>query len=84
MIVGGPTDRSQSGPAAEFSLFTRDGLERIGAKFGGRPHWGKMNWATAADLRPLYPRFDDFLRVRQELDPTGMFLNAYLRRVLGL
>jgi hypothetical protein len=35
------------------------------------PHvdWGKQNWATAEELRPLYPRFDDFFELRQELDP---------------
>ncbi len=50
---------------------------------GGRPHWGKMHALGAARLRELYPRFDDFRRVRAELDPSGVFGNAYLDRVLG-
>jgi L-gulonolactone oxidase len=80
-IVLGTT--SVAGPQAEFALFGK-GLERIATKFGGRPHWGKMNWATAADLRPQYPKFDDFKAMREALDPHGIFVNNYLRRVLGL
>jgi hypothetical protein len=34
-------------------------------------------------LRAVYPRFDDFLAVRDRLDPDRRFDNAYLRRVLG-
>ncbi len=51
--------------------------------YGGRPHWGKMHTQTAGTLREVYPRFDDFLRVRDELDPERRFANPYLDRVLG-
>ena len=37
----------------------------------GRPHWGKIHHLGADDLRPRYPRFDDFLAVRDRLDPGG-------------
>ncbi|HSF27289.1 MAG TPA: D-arabinono-1,4-lactone oxidase [Actinomycetes bacterium] len=50
---------------------------------GGRPHWGKLHPLDAARLCALYPRFDDFVAVRDRLDPRGMFANAYLDRVLG-
>jgi len=49
----------------------------------GRPHWGKLHSRTADDLRPAYPRFDDFLAVRDRLDPGRVFANPYLERVLG-
>lgn len=58
-------------------------FDAIMRTFDGRPHWGKLHFRTADDLRPAYPRFDDFLRVRQELDPDRRFVNAYLDRVLG-
>ena len=74
---------SVAGPQAEFALFGK-ALERIAGKYGGRPHWGKMNWAKASDLRPQYPKFDDFKAMRKDLDPNGIFVNNYLRRVLGL
>lgn len=49
----------------------------------GRPHWGKMHTRDAASLRETYPRFDEFIAVRDRLDPTRVFANAYLRQVLG-
>ena len=58
-------------------------VEREMRDLDGRPHWGKMHWRTAADLRPAYPRFDDFLAVRERTDPQRVFANAYLETVLG-
>src|SRR4051794_12742425 len=49
----------------------------------GRPHWGKLHTRTVADLAPAYPRFEEFLALRDRLDPDRLFANAYLRRVLG-
>lgn len=50
---------------------------------GGRPHWGKEHALTAEELRPRYPRFGQFVALRDRIDPTGVFTNAYLDRVLG-
>lgn len=58
-------------------------VEGVCAPLGGRPHWGKLHYRDAASLRPAYPRFDDFLAVRDRLDPGRVFANAYLDRVLG-
>ena len=58
-------------------------VEQLMRGFGGRPHWGKMHTQSAETLREVYPRFDDFLRVRDELDPELRFANPYLDRVLG-
>jgi FAD-linked oxidoreductase len=49
----------------------------------GRPHWGKMHTLGADYLRERYARFDDFLAIRDELDPERRFTNPYLDRVLG-
>jgi FAD-linked oxidoreductase len=57
--------------------------EDIMTSFGGRPHWGKLHTLGATELRARYPRFDDFVQLRDRLDPTRMFQNAYLERVLG-
>ncbi|NPD06335.1 FAD-binding protein [Nocardioides sp. zg-1308] len=59
------------------------GLEPILREAGGRPHWGKVHTRTAADLAPAYDRFDDFLALRDRLDPDRVFANDHLRRVLG-
>ena len=58
-------------------------VEEIMRSFDGRPHWGKLHFREAADLRPAYPRWDDFAAVRAKLDPDGRFRNPYLDRVLG-
>ena len=60
-----------------------DRFESIVAEVAGRPHWGKMHSLDAGRLGALYPRFDDFRRVRAEVDPEGSFGNSYLTRVLG-
>lgn len=49
----------------------------------GRPHWATTHGKTDVELRRLYPRFDDFCRVRAELDPRGLFLNPYLGGLFG-
>ncbi len=58
-------------------------VEAVCVPLGGRPHWGKMHYRDADSLRTVYPRFDDFLAVREKLDPARVFTNGYLDRVLG-
>jgi len=58
-------------------------VEEVLRGFGGRPHWGKLHTQSAETLAGLYPRFGDFLQVRDELDPERRFANPYLERVLG-
>ncbi|KFV15098.1 L-gulonolactone oxidase, partial [Pterocles gutturalis] len=36
---------------------------------------------TRKDFEKMYPAFPKFCSVREKLDPTGMFLNAYLEKV---
>jgi FAD/FMN-containing dehydrogenase len=57
-------------------------IEPIFKSYGGRPHWGKKHSMTADDLRPLYPKWDQFQRIRRELDPDGIFFSAPLRELL--
>jgi FAD-linked oxidoreductase len=49
----------------------------------GRPHWGKIHTLDASYFAERYARFDDFVAVRDELDPGRTFSNPYLDRVLG-
>ncbi|MEW6270629.1 MAG: D-arabinono-1,4-lactone oxidase [Thermodesulfobacteriota bacterium] len=58
-------------------------VEPIFHEHGGRPHWGKIHTLTASRLASLYPRWEAFLALRSRLDPDGLFLNAYLRELLG-
>jgi len=43
-----------------------------------------MHTRDATYLAAVYPRFDDFLRVRDETDPERRFANPYLDQILGL
>eukprot|EP00054_Salpingoeca_dolichothecata_P013767 m.77002 g.77002 ORF g.77002 m.77002 type:complete len:434 (+) comp20646_c0_seq1:93-1394(+) len=79
IVLGTPTE---TGSPAEFSMYGH-GLEEIATtKYHGRPHWGKMNWATYTDIAPCYPRLNDFVSIKKQLDPDNMFMNAYLQRML--
>jgi len=60
-----------------------EAVEEVMLRFGGRPHWGKMHTLDAGVLRERYPRFDDFVALRDRLDPERLFRNPYLDRVLG-
>lgn len=66
----------------EFETFFR-GVEQIMDDYGGRPHWGKRHYQNASTLSERYPEWDRFQEVRRRLDPDGVFLNDYTRRVLG-
>jgi L-gulono-1,4-lactone dehydrogenase len=58
-------------------------VEAVMTSVGGRPHWGKMHTRDADYLSGVYPRFCDFVRLREHLDPEHRFGNGYLARVLG-
>ena len=77
-----PTSRSTS-TTGRSAAPTSTPFEAIAADHGGRPHWGKLHTRGADYLRGVYPRFDDFLAVRDRVDPERRFGNPYLERVLG-
>lgn len=56
-------------------------VEPVLAAYGGRPHWGKRHTLGAREVMALYPGAEDFMRVRELVDPSGKLANAYL---LGL
>jgi FAD-linked oxidoreductase len=58
-------------------------VEAVMLEYGGRPHWGKRHFQTAATLAERYPHWEDFRALRARLDPEGHFRNHYLDRVLG-
>ena len=51
-----------------------DALDR----FEARPHWGSPHGKSEAALAALYPRWNEFLALRKQVDPRGVFLNSYL------
>jgi FAD-linked oxidoreductase len=61
-----------------------EAVQAICLNHGGRPHWGKVHSLKAAQLARLYPRWDDFLALRERMDPAGVFLTPYLRGLFGV
>lgn len=59
-----------------------DAMESIFKKYTGRPHWGKMHTLTASELSQLYPMWNKFQEIRTQLDPEGLFMNDYLKKLM--
>ena len=55
--------------------------EEIFNAFSGRPHWGKVNYLDGATLARRHPRWLEWWRARDAIDPAETFLNDYLRQV---
>ncbi|MDF1779659.1 MAG: D-arabinono-1,4-lactone oxidase [Alcanivoracaceae bacterium] len=53
-------------------------------KAGGRPHWGKIHTMNAEQLSGIYPGFEKFQAIRQQLDPQKRFMNTHLQKILGV
>ncbi len=68
---------------ANHEPFFRD-AQAIFLNHGGRPHWGKIQYCSTAQLRAAYPHWDQFWKLRREHDPKGVFLNDYLAKVGGV
>lgn len=58
-------------------------FEAIARAHAGRPHWGKLHTLGRAELTELYPRFTDFVAVRDRLDPGRRFGSPHLEHLLG-
>lgn len=61
-----------------------EAIEPIFLRYEGRPHWGKLHTLGAKELAPMYPRWNDFLKLRRSLDPFGRFLNPHLKHIFGI
>ncbi|MGH8505839.1 MAG: D-arabinono-1,4-lactone oxidase [Stenotrophobium sp.] len=59
-------------------------IEPIFWKYEGRPHWGKLHTLRHKQFAALYPRWKEFLDIRQSIDPEGKFLNGHLEETFGV
>ena len=65
-------------PGTDYWDYLRS-VDALLAEFDARVHWGKLHFLTPERLHGLYPEADEFIAVRRELDPEGVFLNDHLR-----
>lgn len=56
-------------------------IEPIFWKYEGRPHPAKIHTLSGKRLSSLYPKWNEFLRIREQLDPNGKFMNTYLKKI---
>ncbi|KAK5049034.1 hypothetical protein LTR84_005456 [Exophiala bonariae] len=61
-------------------------FEYLMRDMGGKPHWAKnFAYTTSGEIGDMYGAdMADFLKVRDESDPEGMFLGEWHRRTLPL
>ena len=66
----------------DYQSFFAD-VESVLRTYDARPHWGKIHTREAAELHTLYPRFEEFISLRNRLDPQRVFANRYTDRIFG-
>ena len=71
-------------PSEEIKQKYFSGFHHKMERFNGRPHWGKEFNVTVGQLKKLYPQFDNFLAMRQKMDPAGVFVNPFLSQQFQL
>ena len=69
-------------PGTDYEPYLRD-VDRLLGEFDARVHWGKLHYLTREQLHARYPRAADFVALRRELDPRGVFLNDHLRELFA-
>jgi FAD/FMN-containing dehydrogenase len=69
-------------PGTDYWDYLRS-VDALLTEFGARVHWGKLHFLTPERLHALYPRADDFIEIRRQFDPEGMFLNPHLRELFA-
>jgi FAD/FMN-containing dehydrogenase len=57
--------------------------EEVFRTFGGRPHWGKVNYLGGKEFEAMHSHWGDWWRVRDDYDPDRSFLNPYLGSLVG-
>lgn len=69
-------------PGTDYWSYLRS-VDALLSEFDARVHWGKLHFLTPERLRALYPRAEDFVAIRRQLDPEGVFLNDHLRELFA-
>lgn len=56
-------------------------LDKRVLEFGGRLYTAKDSRTTAETFHKMYPRIDEWIKVRRNVDPTGVFMSDMARRL---
>jgi len=58
-------------------------IEAALAPFAARPHWGKLFVASPQELEAVYPKLPAFRQLREQLDSSDKFGNAFIARYVS-
>ncbi|MGI9526146.1 MAG: D-arabinono-1,4-lactone oxidase [Weeksellaceae bacterium] len=58
-------------------------MQEIAKKYEVRPHWGKMHNLEASYFEKVYPKWHDFMQIRENLDPEQIFVGPYMSRLIA-
>ena len=58
-------------------------IEAALAPFAARPHWGKLFVASPQELEAVYPKLPAFRQLREQLDSSDKFRNAFSTRYVS-
>ena len=56
-------------------------LDKRVLEFGGRLYTGKDSRTTAETFHAMYPRIDEWIKIRRSVDPNGVFMSDMARRL---
>lgn len=74
----------QEGNAVPKNYFVNLEIEQMSLrKYGARPHWGKNSVAIFEDMPSRYPKWNEFVAFKQQMDPNNVFTNPFWQRVSG-
>jgi decaprenylphospho-beta-D-ribofuranose 2-oxidase len=62
-----------------FALLNK--LDEIVLQYGGRVYLAKDARLSAASFRTMYPRYDEWLKIKNAIDPDGRFSSSLARRL---
>lgn len=68
------------GKVIDFKEYFKD-VHAIFSEYQGRPHWAKVTHYSKEELSSLYPKWSQFKCLKNKLDPKGMFMNDFLKRL---
>ena len=71
-------------PSEETRLLYFHKYSEATERFHRRMHWGKYFNVTPKALEAMYPKLHDFMRIRAQMDPKGIFINELLSKTFGL
>ncbi len=74
----------KAGEAVPKNYFVNLEIEQMSLrKYRARPHWGKNSVAIFEDMPSRYPKWDEFLAFKAEMDPYNVFTNTFWKRASG-